>query len=284
MVRLRSKPIRRRNIKSAFEKAQDYIQMGHLDGLKELLSDYPKLAIYTTLPDLAGHRFNLLHLLAMSDPAIPPLQVTQLAKCLLDHGTPINTPTKTPIGPTALHLAIQQHQLPLVEFLIHQKASLELRGIPATPFSTPLGYTLFYGSTPIAHALHYAGATMHLPFAAALGKNTLLQGQFFHPILSPDQLTLDYSLLFAAYTQQLSTCHLLLQQNANPTRCLPFFTHHANALHLACLAEDYPELILLLLDHGADPNVVDCLQGQSALGWAMERGRVGSFEGMRGAK
>lgn len=287
-------PIRSRKgryVRARFELALQYIHFHKVGALQELLRDYPAVAMHTSLPDNDGFRQNLLHYVcefSNEDFRDSHLKITSI---LLEKGIAVDAPTRPKFGETPLHLAIKAQNKELIQLLLSKGASLQLWGRFHHPFADAMGYALFYDAgTTIAEILLRKGAALPLPYAAAMGHLHRCQSRlrtdhslFLQKSEKAMQSLVNYSLLFACLHGHLAVCEYLLHNGADANACLPFFEHCACPLHIACLHQDRPEIIQLLLQKGADPKLVDQIQGLSPTGWAMSLGREGSFELLRNA-
>ena len=123
-----------------------------------------------------------------------------------------------------------------------------------------------------AVALIGRGATMELRHAAALGDvkatTRLLAG-------SPSRETLDEALAFACIRGQRDTASLLSERGARGDRLLsPGGRPPRTALHEAA-NRGHADIVLMLLNAGADPMVLDSRWHGTAARWAEEGGYQG---------
>jgi hypothetical protein len=103
------------------------------------------------------------------------------------------------------------------------------------------------------------GHPMAAPIAAALGE-----------LRAPPRQEAQLMLALAVINDQVETARLALEAGADVNAFLPIH-EHSTALHQAALTDD-PELIGLLLEHGARSDIRDTVWDGTPLDWAIHEG------------
>lgn len=255
-----------------YHEAEAALSAGDAESLMRLLRTHPFLATARTSPDACGMENTLLHAVtSMAEVAWAP-NAAQMAQALLDVAADVNACEQRGLGETPLHHAVSVNNVDVAQVLLEAGATVEATGRYDGYLDTPLGYALFYGqdarlprfeeNTP-ALLIRY-GATIKLPFAAALGDIDRMQTIYEKTI---PQSVLQQELLFAAQYGQIDAIARRLEMGANLNASVSFFHEHATALHLATLHE-HAATVLYLLARGADRSIHDEAYHATPLHWA----------------
>ncbi len=145
----------------------------------------------------------------------------------------------------------QGHQIPLMNELLES-------GATATPDAVAMA--LAHQGLDAVRELIRRGHPMTRPIAAALGE-----------LQSPRREEAQLALAVAVINDQVEAARSALQAGADVNAFLPIHGH-STALHQAALTDD-PELIALLLAHGARRDVRDTVWDGTPLDWAIHEGR-----------
>lgn len=182
-----------------------------------------------------------------------PANIIDIARLLLDRGA-------DPDGVVGLLLTSRQASeagvaLPLIELLLAAGAQADLDRPDV------LDAPLWNQAPATAEALIARGSPMALRHAAALGRLDAVA----ELVEAADEREREEALILAAVRGQLETARLLVAQGARGDR----IGRHgpATALHEAA-NRGFPEIVALLLEHGADANVVDTRFGGTPAEWA----------------
>lgn len=144
----------------------------------------------------------------------------------------------------------QGHQIPLMNELLDA-------GATATPDA--VAGALAHQGLDAVRELIRRGHPMTTPIAAALGE-----------LLSPRREEAQLALAVAVINDQVDAARSALEGGADVNAFLPIHGH-STALHQAVLTDD-PELIALLLAHGARRDVRDTVWDGTPLDWAIHEG------------
>ena len=287
---MRSKKHIRRQLElhEAYETARRMIHEGDVDGLRTQLSRYPHLAWWQDQADNQGCRNTLLHETSGRGLEEWPENIPLMACTLIKAGATVNRSAETPSLEPPLHQAVSVNNVGVAEVLLQAGADMEASGRFNDTIDTALGYALCYGikkehpNFPVncPELLIRYGATVYLPFAAALGNLTQVKS-FFNPdhslvnragLASPERI-LHQAFLFACKLGQIEVCEYLLYRGANINTQIPFFHYKATGLHLACEYGQQKDMVAFLLENGANPNITDGFYDADAKGWAMFNGQ-----------
>jgi Ankyrin repeats (3 copies) len=145
----------------------------------------------------------------------------------------------------------QGHQIPLMG---------ELLDAGATASGQAVAMALAHQELDAVRELLRRGHPMTAPIAAALGE---LQGP------RPEEAQL--MLALAVINDQVDAARAALEAGADVNAFLPIH-EHSTALHQAALTDD-PELLALLIAHGARRDVRDTVWNGTPLDWAIHEGR-----------
>jgi peptide-methionine (S)-S-oxide reductase len=150
----------------------------------------------------------------------------------------------------------QGHQIPLMH---------ELLEAGATATANAVAMALAYQELDAVRELVRRGHPMTAPIAAALGE-----------LQAPPRQEAQLMLALAVINDQVDSARLALEAGADVNAFLPIH-EHSTALHQAALTDD-PELIALLLEHGARRDIRDTVWDGTPLDWAIHEGRQRSRE------
>jgi peptide-methionine (S)-S-oxide reductase len=144
----------------------------------------------------------------------------------------------------------QGHQIALMHELLEA-------GATATPNAVAMA--LAHQELDAVRELLRRGHPMTAPIAAALGE-----------LQAPPRQEPQLMLALAVINDQVETARLALEAGADVNAFLPIH-EHSTALHQAALTDD-PELIALLLEHGARRDIRDTVWDGTPLDWAIHEG------------
>jgi ankyrin repeat protein len=145
----------------------------------------------------------------------------------------------------------QGHQIPLMHELLEA-------GATATPNAVAMA--LAHQELDAVRELLRRGHPMTQPIAAALGELRAFPREEAQLMLA-----------LAVINDQVETARRALEAGADVNAFLPIHGH-STALHQAALSDD-PELIALLLEHGARRDIRDTVWDGTPLDWAIHEGR-----------
>jgi hypothetical protein len=145
----------------------------------------------------------------------------------------------------------QGHQIPLMH---------ELLEAGATATSQAVAMALAHQELDAVRELLRRGHPMTAPIAAALGE-----------LRAPPRQEAQLMLALAVINDEVDTARLALEAGADVNAFLPIH-EHSTALHQAVLTDD-PELVALLLEHGARRDIKDTVWDGTPLDWAIHEGR-----------
>jgi hypothetical protein len=145
----------------------------------------------------------------------------------------------------------QGHQIALMDELLEA-------GATATPNAVAMA--LAHQELDAVRELLRRGHPMTGPIAAALGE-----------LQVPPRQEAQLMLALAVINDQVETARQALEAGADVNAFLPIHGH-STALHQAALTDD-PELIALLLEHGARRDIRDTVWDGTPLDWAIHEGR-----------
>jgi peptide-methionine (S)-S-oxide reductase len=136
----------------------------------------------------------------------------------------------------------------------------ELLDAGATASSQAVAMALAHQELEAVRELIRRGHPMTAPIAAALGE-----------LSAPPRQEAQLMLALAVINDQVESARLALEAGADVNAFLPIH-EHSTALHQAALTDD-PELLGLLVDHGARRDVRDTVWNGTPLDWAIHEGR-----------
>ncbi|HSC05124.1 MAG TPA: hypothetical protein VLC49_17460 [Solirubrobacteraceae bacterium] len=151
----------------------------------------------------------------------------------------------------------QGHQIPLMHELLEGGA---------TATSKAVAMALAHQELDAVRELIRRGHPMTAPIAAALGE-----------LRAPPRQEAQLMLALAVINDQVESARVALEAGADVNAFLPIH-EHSTALHQAVLTDD-PELIALLISHGARRDIKDTVWDGTPLDWAIheERPRARAF-------
>lgn len=292
-----------------FERALSAIDGGHIEALRDLLSEAPELVrARATSVDAPYEGYfygaTLLHHVA-GNPIRGQLpdNVTEVTRVLLEAGadpdagcggSPGQPGKGTVLGLVAsgAQAHVQGHTAALIDALLEHGATLN----PDGGMWGTLYHTVEHrGQREVARMLHDRGVRADLPIAAGLGRLELVQSFFeadgaVRPdadeiwrrtvrggVRASDLEILNDALLAASVNGWPGVVSWLLDQGAplNGTRNWGAFT--VTPLHGAGWA-GWPDVVTLLLDRGADPTIVDPTYRATPRGWAEHASRADAVQ------
>jgi len=261
-------PHHERIVDPVFRRAVDLIDAGDEAGLRAWLKQHPKLAHQRVVFEGTNYFHNpeLIEFIAENPNRRNklPENIVAITEAILE------ACAKTAIDQTALEetLALVSSgsvpeacgkQIPLIDLLCDWGAD------PASALRT----AVLHGSLQAVQALLRRGAKLDLP-TAALGPADRFQRML--PAASPE----DRHIALAVATQycRVEIVRILLEAGEDPNRFNPLGGHsHCTPLHQAA-AYGTLELVQLLLEHGARPDIKDVLWRGTPAGWANHIGRT----------
>jgi len=201
-----------------------------------------------------------------------PVNIVEVTRLLLERGADPNATCGKGGRVVGLLLTSRQASeagvaLPLVELLIEAGAQADLDRPDV------LDDPLWNQAPATAEALIRRGSPMALRHAAALGRLDLMA----ELIGSADQDVREEALLLATVRGQLDSARILVSHGARGDKIGR--RGPATALHEAA-NRGFPQIVALLLEHGADATVLDTRFGGTAEEWA-EYGRPEDLPAMR---
>ena len=286
----------------AFDQAVEAFDRGDEAALRALLDAHPELVeargflgeLYP-YPSMRGS--TLLHLVAgYPQRGRLPDNALDLARLLVDRGADahaLSADSTSVIGLIikSAQLRSRREQLEAVDLVLAQGIGDD----PRLMWQTMVPPLRREGPPPIhiqlARRFYEGGATVDLPFAAALGLVEEMAAFFdaagelrpaanvlYRPrgARSTDQEILDQALIYAAYGGQIEAAALLLARGAaidgRPNGGFWEDFGGLTALHIAVWA-DRPEMVAFLLEEGANPTLNDKNFNAPPIGWAVHLNR-----------
>jgi ankyrin repeat protein len=228
-----------------------------------------------------------------------PESAPEIALLLIENGSEVDATEQQSRGETPLHHAVSVNNVEVAEVLLKKGADPEKTGRFDGTMDTALGYALFYGTDArlkrffrnCPELLMDYGARVYLPFAAAMNKIDEVKSAFLGKSQlrrgvgkADDKTTIQQAFLFACRYGHIDVADYLLQKGANINASIPFFTHQATGLHLACETENSVELVRFLLKKGVNPKIKDGVYNATAEGWAMFCGQDKTYKALRNFK
>jgi ankyrin repeat protein len=253
-----------------FESAVEAIIGGDLATLESLLRNNPELV---RARSTRGHRATLLHYVAANgvedDRQKSPKNAVAVAQMLLRAGAEVDALADMYGGQcTTMSMLVSSTppaeagvQVALVETLLDFGADIEGALMTALAFG--------FGAT--AEALVKRGARVD-NIAAAAGLGRLADVKLLLPTSDAEGRHRAFAL--ASQHGQVEVVKLLLDAGEDPSRYNPQGNHpHSTPLHQA-VAAGHPEVVRLLVEHGAKLDVEDTLYHGTPLGWAKHLGQI----------
>jgi len=275
------------------------VKAGALPELRTMIRQHEDLVHLRDIPDNRGMQNTLLHEVTGMGELEWPEEAADIAAFLIENGSEVDATEQVEKGETPLHHAVSVNNVEVTEVLLKNGADPERTGRFDGTIDTALGYALFYGTDTrlqrffrnCPDILIDHGARVYLPFAAALnnmdylnkaykGKYSLHEGSG----LGDDALTTQQAFLFACRYGHIEAADFLLQHGADIDGMIPFFTHHATGIHLACESGNKVEMVRFLLKNGASPKIKDGVYNATAEGWAMFCGQEKVYKVLRDFK
>ncbi|HJS97025.1 MAG TPA: ankyrin repeat domain-containing protein [Solirubrobacteraceae bacterium] len=181
-----------------------------------------------------------------------PDNIVEVTRALVAHG-PAQADRDYTLGlvMTSALASEQGHQIPLMHVLLDA-------GATATPEAVV--EALAYQELDAVRELLRLGHPMTAPIAAVLGEP-----------LTPPREEAQLMLAVAVMNDQVDAARLALEAGADVNAFLPIHGH-STALHQAALTDD-PELLALLLEHGARRDIKDTVWNGTPLDWAIHEDR-----------
>ncbi len=282
---------------STFNSAIHAIINGDLEGLKTLLHQFPDLI---SARSSAPHKATLLHYVAANgvedEYQKSPENAAEIAEFLLNEGAEVNASAEMYGGGpqnTTLNLLVSSwwpHQAGVQSAVV--EVLLAHGGSPNGPLNdgSPLGTALGFGYRKAAETLARLGADDdNILFAAGLGKLEKVKSYFdnefnlkktalnfkqaakeemgrysWPPPKNQDPLKMAF--IYACINGRLAVAQYLLSAGVSVNCSMSF---NQTGLHYAAQMGHY-RLVLWLLNHGADPQMVENQFNKTPLQWAEE--------------
>ncbi len=250
---------------SAFRKAVNLIDAGDTAGLSAVLKQHPNLTHQHVIFEGGNYFRNPTLLEFIAENPVRhgklPANIVAVAKIIIDAGV-----DQAALDETLMLVATGsiprecRVQLPLIDLLRD-------RGADA---NSAIQAAALHGEFQSVNALIKRGARVTLPIAAALGKTEEFRWQL--PKSSPQDRHL--ALALASQFDRVEIVRLLLDEGEDPNRYNPVGGHsHSTPLHQAA-SYGSEELVRLLLNHGARPDLKDVLWHATPADWAQHEGRT----------
>ena len=248
-----------------FRQAVDLLDEGNPDQLRDHLATHPDLIERRVAFEGENYftRPMLLEFIAENPirHAQLPANIVEMATVILEAGAAANRESVT----AALQLVSSGRiarecgaQVPLIDLLCDHG------GDPGDAMMAALSH----GEFSAVDALIRRGAPVDLVAAAAMGRHEEAS-QLYAPA-SPEER--HRALALAAQHGQAGIVKLLLDKGENPNRFNPEGCHsHSTPLHQAALA-GWTDVVRVLIEAGARPDIEDIHFQATALGWARHAG------------
>ena len=289
-----------------FDDALSLLDAGDVERLRDLLVEEPGLVrarITSEVSPYDGyfHRATLLHHVA-GNPVREDLPdtIVEVARVVLEAGADPNAgcgggPTQLDTGGgTTLGLVtsgaqahVRSHTEALMDVLIEFGATLDPDG---GMFGTLYHTVEHQGQREVARMLHARGVRADLPIAAGLGQLGLVRSFFDDGVprpgsddiwkrtarggrpATPPQVLAD-AVLAAAVNGYVEVVAWLIEQGAEVDMLRSWGAFEVTALHGAGWA-GWPDVITLLLERGADPDIRDPTHDGTPRDWAHHAGHA----------
>lgn len=287
---------KRIELTNLYDQARMLVKAGALRDLENLINRHQQLVELRDIPDNRGMQNTLLHEATGMGELDWPETAAEIASLLIEKGSEIDATEKEDRGETPLHHAVSINNVEVAEVLLKKGADPEKTGRFDGTIDTALGYALFYGRDPrLKHFFRNCpellidyGARVYLPFAAALNqladlqRSVIARGQLRSGSgMADDATTIQQAFLFACRYGHVEVADFLLKKGADVNAKIPFFTHQATALHLACEINNQAGMVRFLLENGANPKIKDDVYNAKAEGWAMFCGQDKVYKALR---
>ena len=280
-----------------FDRAVEAFDSGDEVGLLALLSANPDLVkargfLHELYPHPSLRGATLLHLVAgYPQRARLPDNVLDLGQLLIDRGADVQALSADSTSVINLivksaQLRWRKQQIEAVDLIIAEGIGNDPRlmwhtMVPPLQREVPSPVHL-----QLAQRFYEGGATVDLPFAAALGLDEEMAAFFdeagklqpeanvlYRPRATKvsDQELLDQALLYAVYGGQTETATFLLDRGAaidgRPNGGFWETFTEVTPMHIGVWA-DRPEMVVFLLERGANPTIADKNFGAPPVAWA----------------
>jgi hypothetical protein len=279
-----------------YDQARMLVKAGALRELEKMIDRHQQLVALRDIPDNRGMQNTLLHEVTGMGELDWPETAAEIAVLLIEKGSAVDATEQEDQGETPLHHAVSINNVEVAEVLLKKGADPEKTGRFDGTIDTALGYALFYGTDTrlkqffrnCPELLIDHGAKVYLPFAAALNQLADLKrlvganGQLLAGAgKADDATTIQQAFLFACRYGHVEAADFLLKKGADVNAKIPFFTHQATALHLACESNNQVGMVRFLLENGANPKIKDDVYNAKAEGWAMFCGQDKVYKALR---
>jgi ankyrin repeat protein len=254
------------------ETAVEAVISGDSATLKKMLREHPELTIARST---RRHQATLLHYVAANGVEgyrqKTPSNAPDIARMLLEAGAEVDALadmydekcTTMSMLVSSSHPAEAGLQAKLAELLLDYGAAFEGRG---SKWQSALMTALVFGYLDTAQTLARRGAPVdNIAAAAGLGRSA----DVARMLPGADSENRHKALALAAQLGQADVVRLLLDAGEEPNRYNPDGLHsHSTPLHQAVCA-NHLNVVKLLVDRGARPDMRDTLYEGTALGWAL---------------
>ena len=274
---------------TSFETAAEAVVSGDISTLKKMLRDErPEL---TTARSTRRHHATLLHYSAANGVEgfrqKTPSNALDIAKTLLEAGAEVDALadmydqkcTTMSMLVSSSHPAEAGLQGRLAELLLDYGAAF--LG-PGSKWQSALMTALTFGYLDTAQTLARRGAKVdNIAAAAGLGRSA----DVARMLPGADSESRHQALALAAQLGQAAVVRLLLDAGEEPNRYNPEGLHsHSTPLHQAICA-NHLNVVKLLLERGARPDIRDTIYEGTALGWALhcQKAEIADYLRAKGA-
>lgn len=255
-----------------FETAVEAVISGDVATLRKMLREHPGLA---RARSTRRHHATLLHYVAANGVEgyrqKTPANALDIARTLLEAGAEVDALadmydqkcTTMSMLVSSSHPAEAGLQDKLAELLLDYGAAFEGRG---SKWQSALMTALIFGYLGTAQTLARRGAPVdNIAAAAGLGRSA----DVARMLPGADSESRHKALALAAQLGQTEVVRLLLDAGEQPNRYNPDGLHsHSTPLHQAVCA-NHLNVVKLLLERGARPDIRDTIYEGTALGWAL---------------
>ncbi|MBC2601148.1 ankyrin repeat domain-containing protein [Puniceicoccus vermicola] len=257
----------------SFRRAVDLVDAGDVGELSRHLARNPQLA--TQRVKFEGNYFTcptLLHFVAenpIRNGGLPP-NIDKVAEVILQFGADVNASSHPSRSETTLSLVASG--MVSRESGV-QQALLDVLAMHGADMNLGVYAALGHGERAAARSMVELGARVDLVIAAGLGRLK----DIHRWLPEAEEAILRYALAAAVINRQIEAVRLLLPRISDIEAFNPEGFHaHSTPLHQA-VANDDPDMVILLLDHGARWDCPeDKLWGGTPCDWAVHqsKGRV----------
>lgn len=271
-----------------FETAVEAVISGDNTALKKMLHEHPELV---RARSTRRHHATLLHYIAANGvegyrQKTPP-NALDVARSLLEAGAEVDALadmydqkcTTMSMLVSSSHPAEAGLQDKLAELLLDYGAAFEG---PGSKWQSALMTALTFGYLGTAQTLARRGAPVdNIAAAAGLGRSA----EVARMLPGADSESRHKALALAAQLGQADVVRLLLDSGEEPNRYNPDGLHsHSTPLHQAICA-NHLNVVKLLVQRGARPEIRDTIYDGTALGWALhcQRPEIADYLRAKGA-